>query len=93
MKTGMFIDLSKGKGNVEEPNLRRSARILNKILSFLKKGKVIEKDQPMFKKRTPNQDGASVSKGKLGTGTGSQIIKPTCSSCEKRNYGECIFGF
>ena len=46
----------------------------------------------MFKKRAPNQDGTSASRGKLRIGSGSQIIKTTCSINGKRNYGEFIIG-
>ena len=90
MRIGRFSDLSLGKGNVEEPKLRRSERILKRTMRALKRGKVNKQGKPMFKKRASNQDGASVSKEKLGIGSSSQIIKPTCSTCVKRHHGECL---
>ena len=56
----------------------------------MKKGKVNKQGLPLFKKRAPNQDETSSSKGKLGIGSSSQLIKPTCSTCVKRNHGECL---
>ena len=92
MNIGRFIDFSKGKGNVEELKIRRSARILKRSMRALKKGNANKQSQPMFKERAPNRDGTSVSKEKLGIGSSSQIIKPTCSTCRKRYYGECPLG-
>ncbi|TMX01870.1 hypothetical protein EJD97_023344 [Solanum chilense] len=89
---GRFIDFSKGKGNVEESKIRRSARILKRSMRALKKGNANKQSQPMFKKRDPNRDGTSVSKEKLEIGSSSQLIKPTFSTCRKRHHGKCLVG-
>ena len=69
-----FIDLGQSKVYVEEPKLRISMRILKRSMRTLKKGKANKQGQPMFKKRSPNQDGASASKEKLGIGSGLKLL-------------------
>ena len=54
MKIWRFIDLSQGNGNVEEPKLRRSMRILNRSMRTLKKGNANKQGKPMLMKRAPN---------------------------------------
>ena len=76
-----IIDLSQNNMNDEEPTLRRSMRILKRRTRTLKKSKSNKQGKPTFKVRVPNQDGTSGLIKKLGVGRGSQIIKPTCSTC------------
>ena len=92
MKVLDFIDLSQSKVDVEEPKLMRSMRILKRRIRTMMKGEANNQGQPMFKKRAPNQDGTSASQDKLRIGCGSQIIKPTCDTCRKRHYVECLLG-
>ena len=47
--------------------------VLKRSMRASKKGKVNKHGQHMIKKTFPNQDGASVSKYKLGIGNSSQI--------------------
>ena len=47
-----------------------------------KRGRTEEKFQPKFKKRTPNQDDSSAPKSNYETGDSSQVVKPTCATCE-----------
>ena len=75
-----FIDISHGNKGVEEHKLTKSTRFLNKV-------KPNKKGQPVFRKRSPYQNGASASNQKLGIGSGSQIINATCFACGKRHDG------
>ena len=45
---GRFIYPSQGKGKVEGPKLRKSARILKRSMRALKNGKFNSQGQPMF---------------------------------------------
>ncbi|XP_049354777.1 uncharacterized protein LOC125819378 [Solanum verrucosum] len=51
---------------------------LNRMNRDLKKGRLNEKDQPRFKKRTPNQDSTSASKANEEKGGG------------KKHFGKCL---
>ena len=79
VKIGRFIDLSQGKGKVEESKLRKSA-------SNLKKSGLNYQGQPTSKKRAQTQDGPSAPDVKFDKGGGSKNAKPTSATCMKRNY-------
>ena len=51
VKVWKIIDLSNGKGDVEESKLSRIARILKMSMRTFKKGKSNKQGQPMCKKR------------------------------------------
>ena len=85
MKCEEFINLIQGNVSGEEANLRRSTR-------NLKRGKPNEKNHYTFKKRTPNKDGSSHTKGNLERGCNSQTFKPSCSTGGKKNDGKILAG-
>ena len=80
-----FIDLFKGKGNVEESKLRKSARILRRSYSS-------DLSQPRFKNRAQTQDRPSAPKVKLEKGSGSQGGKTTCVTFRKSHIGKHLVG-
>ncbi|XP_069145434.1 uncharacterized protein [Solanum lycopersicum] len=45
-----------------------------------------------FKKKDQNYEGPSDTKVKGESGSSSQGVKPTCSSCGKQHFGKCIVG-
>ena len=51
-----------------------------------------DQEKSRFKKRTQNQEEPRSAKVKLKKGGGSQNIKPSCVTCGKRHYGECLKG-
>ena len=58
----------------------------------MKRGRSDEQNQPRFKKRDPNQDRSSYPKVMYERGGGSQSVKPTCSTCGKKNFEKCLVG-
>ena len=56
----------------------------------LKRSRKSEQDQPRFKKRFQTQNGPSAPKLKHEKWSGSQDGKPTCATCGKKHYGECL---
>ena len=58
----------------------------------MKRDKSKQQNKPKFKKRDPNQDVTRATKGKLERGGGSQIVKPTRSTYQKKNVGKCLDG-
>ena len=58
----------------------------------LKRSRKSEQDQPRFKKRFQTQNGPSAPKLKHEKWSGSQDGKPTCATCGKKHYGECLIG-
>ncbi|TMX04002.1 hypothetical protein EJD97_012228 [Solanum chilense] len=51
-----------------------------------------DQEQFRFKKRSQTQEEPRSAKVKLEKGGGSQNVKPTCVTCGKRHYGECLRG-
>ena len=58
----------------------------------LKRSGCSDQDQTRIKKRALGQEEPRNAKVKLEKGGGSQNVKPTCATCGKRNYGECLRG-
>ena len=54
---------------------------LSRISRNLKRGRFDKQKQPRFKNRAPNQDESSARKANYERGGGSQIVKPTFSTC------------
>ena len=69
--------------SIEESKLCRISRNLKRSGSS-------DKSQPRFMKRAQIQDGPSAPKVNLKKGSGSQGGKPTCATCGKKHYGECL---
>ena len=65
--------------SIEESKSRRMARSLKRSSSN-------DQGKPCFKKRAHTQDGPTY-KVKLEKG-----VKPTCVTCGKKHYGECLLG-
>ena len=51
-----------------------------------------DESQPRFKKKVATQEEPRGTKVKIEKGGGSQVVKSTCSTCEKRHYMECLLG-
>ncbi|XP_049357496.1 uncharacterized protein LOC125822156 [Solanum verrucosum] len=65
---------------------------MTRVRKDLKKGRYEDQGQPRVKKRAPNQDFSSAPKVNHEGGGGSQIAKPTCSTCGKKHFGKCLSG-
>ncbi|TMW93792.1 hypothetical protein EJD97_011157 [Solanum chilense] len=70
---------------VEESKLKRMAR-------SLKRSGANDQAQTRFKKRAENQEESKSARVKFERGGGFQKIKPICSKCSKKYYGECLLG-
>ena len=58
----------------------------------MKRSGLSDQSQPTFNKRAQTQNGSSASKVKLEKGGSSQGGNPTCATCGKKHYGECLVG-
>ena len=56
---------------------------LGRISRDAKRGRTDEQVKHKFKNMAPNQDGSSASKTNHERGCGSQMFRPTCSTCGK----------
>ena len=68
--------------SIEESKLWRITRNLKSCDSS-------DQGQPRFKRRAHTQDGP-IAKVKLEKEGGSQNVKPTCVTCGKKHYSECL---
>uniref|UniRef100_M1DIL6 Gag-pol polyprotein n=2 Tax=Solanum TaxID=4107 RepID=M1DIL6_SOLTU len=79
---------------VYEQSIKESK--MTRVRKDLKRGRYEDQGQPRFKKRAPNQDfssaPSSAPKVNHEGGGGSQISKPTCSTCGKKYFGKCLSG-
>ena len=73
-------------------NALRSLSVARFIEFFFKRDGPSEKNKTRYKKKTPILDGPSAPKVKVDKGSGSQNCKPTCVTCEKKQYGNCLVG-
>ncbi|XP_069143313.1 uncharacterized protein [Solanum lycopersicum] len=71
--------------SIEESKLTMMAR-------SLKRSCTNNKEKTRFKKRAQTQEDPKSSKVKLEKGGSSQKVKPTCTICGKKHYGECLLG-
>ena len=63
-----------------------------RIVRNLKRSGSIDQGKPKFNKRAQTQEEPRSAKVILKKGGGSQNVKPTCVTCGKRDYGECLKG-
>ncbi|XP_049358703.1 uncharacterized protein LOC125823359 [Solanum verrucosum] len=79
---GKYFPLEKRECKIEEfINLRQGNMSVDEYE---------DQGQPRFKKRAPNQDFSSAPKVNHEGGAGSQISKPTYSTCGKKHFGKCL---
>ena len=71
--------------SIEEFKHRRVAR-------SLKMSCAIDQDQPSFKYRAQPQEESRSTKFNIEKGGDSKNSKPTCVTCGKKHYGECLLG-
>ncbi|XP_015072556.1 uncharacterized protein LOC107016669 [Solanum pennellii] len=71
--------------SIEESKHRR-------ITKNLKSGIVEEQNQPRIKKRAPIQAASSAPNINIESGSGSQVVKPTCARCGKKHFGKGLAG-
>ncbi|XP_049367938.1 uncharacterized protein LOC125832786 [Solanum verrucosum] len=77
-------------GPIEWEDFKKS--FLGKVRKDLKRSRYEDQGQPRFKKRAPNQDFSSAPKVNHEGCGGSQIAKPTYSTCGKKHFGKCLSG-
>lgn len=71
--------------SIEESNIGRIGR------NMKRSGQSYQR-QSRFKKKVLNQDESWGAKVTLEMGSGSQGGKPTCATCGKTHYGQCLMG-
>ena len=71
--------------SIEESKHRMMAR-------SLKRSGDSDQEKTRVKKRDQTQEEPRCSKEKLEKGGSSENIKPTCVTCSKEHYGECLAG-
>ena len=69
----------------KNPNLGGSQETLKTVV-------LVIQEQPRFKKRVQTQGRSSAPKVMFMKGGGSQNGKPTCATCGKKHYEECLVG-
>uniref|UniRef100_M1DEF3 Gag-pol polyprotein n=1 Tax=Solanum tuberosum TaxID=4113 RepID=M1DEF3_SOLTU len=75
---------------VYEQSIKESK--MTRVRKDLKRGRYEDQGQPRFENRAPNLDLSSAPKVNHEGGGGSQIAKPTCSTCGKKHFGKCLSG-
>ena len=86
--TMLYDNMIVGRHMVYAQSIEESK--LKSMSSNLKRSSSSDQEQSRFKKRAQNQEEPRSAKVKLEKGGGSQNIKPTCVTCGKRHYGECL---
>ena len=71
--------------SIQESKLKRMSRNVKMSGSS-------DQDQTRFKKRAQTQEEPRSVQVKLEKEDASQNVKPTCVTCGKRHYGECLKG-
>ena len=71
--------------SIEESNLKRMSKKFKRSVDS-------DLVQPRFKKGVQTQDGPSVPNKKFQKGGCPSNGKPTCATCGKKHFGECLLG-
>ena len=71
--------------SIEESNLKRMSKKFKRSVDS-------DLVQPRFKKGVQTQDGPSVPNKKFQKGRCPSNGKPTCATCGKKHFGECLIG-